>query len=886
MGFGSVDERLGRRLLERGWLDMAEKVFTRQARSGATESVRRRGERGLIEILKERALRVAEPARKKELFDKAVTRFRDFLKRADDPKARFHLAELLKVRALDLVSAQAREGGQGWRKEGVSSFREAISLMTRTVKDLQEEAEKRGGVEKLAPDHLRLLQRASFYRAELHFAMSALFPRAAPERVQFLRDALHAFGEYVWDWEGYVSAYHAYIYLGRCCLALGDFEGALENYRVVFDIKDQGRGLERVVEGLSKTAWFRILEALNRAGKHKLALQKARAGRKAFPKLWDPGSPAFEQGLLGLLEEAKAHGGQGDYVSAVEVALALMKTSGEAARKGMDLLALWTSRAPSVTVEVYLLQGKGLLARGEYVGAREAFQEAVRRLHGEEACIGADVWHGMGLAYKGEGRSMEAALAFEEGERLCRRAPQSAEDNLGASCAWGAYISYRRAFRAGLGAPAGERYRSWRHVLSTRYAKSPFARNLAFFAGQELLAQGRFEEAIALFGHVPSDSAYGGHAQVRLGVCCLGLFERKAKAHGGSAGRDGIDKTRQDLLTRAETVLTAHLVRTETNPGGAGRESEALACLTLGRVHAWRKDTQRMLKVLDDFENRFPASGSLMLAASGLRLGAYLENGNAEAMEGMLRVIVRVEKDVRSGPERPSSLAACRKAGRFFRRRADRAKRPEMVEDCRSRAWDYLSRALEYDDDVTAAELNEAGAAAVAVGRHSEALKIFERLDRRFGPKLSPGQRSHLSLARGGCFLGLKRWAEAEAVFEEMLRSAWSRRIARLLLRACEGRGMALAARGDSRGSHQSYNRALAVCVRLLKKAKPYSSTWWRAQIQAWRLLCRQGRFDPVVRQITRARLQYPQLGGGELGSEAKELLRKARLNRRPEAQD
>ena len=217
---GKKDYEFARGLLKRKWYDMAEKVFRELKDKGENDDLRRKGVLGCIEVLKKRAEDEPDPETKKKLFNEAIKRYKDFLAGSADINAQFNLAELLKTKGKEFIDlAREQEDAKekaDLQKEAQEAFIEAVDLIKGFVDKMQEIVKKKGGIDELSNEEKDQLQRGSFYHAELYYEMAKIYEGSLDKKMEFLNKAIFLFEEFLWDWEGYVSAFHAYVNKGLC----------------------------------------------------------------------------------------------------------------------------------------------------------------------------------------------------------------------------------------------------------------------------------------------------------------------------------------------------------------------------------------------------------------------------------------------------------------------------------------------------------------------------------------------------------------------------------------------------------------------------------------------------------------------------------------------
>jgi tetratricopeptide (TPR) repeat protein len=923
---GKKDYEFARGLLARKWYDMADKVFKDLEQNGRNEDEKNKGRLGQIEVLKHLAEDESDAEKKKKLFEEAIRRYKDFLQGSSDINAQFNLAELLKTKGIEFTKLAQEEGVDDKQKkslqdEAQKAFTEAVDLIAAFVAKMQKIVTKKGSIDDLNAEEKDQLQKGSFYHAELHLEMAKIFEGSAAKKNEILNKAIELFEEFLWDWEEYVSAFHAYIKKGLCYIEMGNYEQAIDSYRAVLGIntEDAGEGMIRVAEALGKKAYYHIIQALNKAEKYDLALRASEEMEGRYSLIIEDEAINFGDGRMAMMEKAKAYAGKGDYSSAIATVMPIVKKRGYYALKAVKLLSEWGSRDPTATVEVLFLQGEGLIQSGDFPRAVEAFEETIDKISSpaELKKFGSRTWHQLGLAYAFQRRYFEAGLSFEEGERVWGgRKPDAGEENWGSACAYRAYSAFKKAFEtSGRTDFLKSLYSEKRIELTTKYPDSKYAKNLQFFAAQDKMAEKSFMEAVTLFESVDKISEYFEDAQSRIGRCYFGHYEVLKNRHQEDLKKANLKeyerlRAANDLpvpdnakkfLSDAEKKLLEYIELTkETKVEGLEQrtrrhKSLAVTLFFLGRVYDEKRDQDKVLKYLEEFETKFKDMPEMVLPASFLRLRAYFDRRDPRGSEDMVRLIESTDNQIRAKTKKKKvhiyTLIGFQLAGKLFSELSNKAKRDaanELADEYSEKAAEYLWKWIQNDPkllgggkdvDISQAyhRLDAVGIQLFKAGEFDKAAMVYDTILRKFGDQLAAKQSIDAKIKVGDCYVNMANWEQAKNVFEELNEMKPSLVFIEKLVFIYDHYGDALRKDRKEKEAGGMWDNALGLYGKLLKPPKPDKREWWSWKLAVWEIMFKKGNFKDVVTQITKIKMMYPELGGAKTRKGIEAIFKKAK---------
>lgn len=919
----------GKGLLKRHWFDMAQKVFRDLTSSGASQDLRNKGELGLIDVLKTQAEAEEDPELKKKLFDEAISKYKNFLKGNTDPQALFNLAELLKSKGTDFTTqirlSTDEEEKKTLIKEAHDAFEEAVGLVKNFLDKINEKKDK-VGMEGLSEEEQNQRRNAMFNHADLHYLMAQVFEGSKEKKVEILRKADLLFEEFIWDYEDYGQAYLAYIQRGRCAVEMEEYGMALDLFATVLLVplpEDASPAQRTMRDRLRILAYYRILEALVLAKKYEDAVARAEQVEQEFPNLIEDSFADPFSGRAAVLEKAKALAGLGRISEAIQEAVRVVDKGGYYMQVGMKLLGEWVAQDPKAGVRIVLLQAEGLYRTMKFERAIVAYQNAIDKIETDEERkeFGATAWMDMGNVYAARELYYEAGLAFQEGERVAqifvRQMPRStlSEDLQGVwdQAAENAYKAYRAFKLAYDESKSGRKeseflkrlYSDQRNFLTTRYTDSVYAKNLSFFAGQDLLRQGRNLEAVSQFMQVEKRSDFYETALVGIGQAYFKEYDRmKGEEEAAAAQKNkGVvpadfkpSSDALDYLGKSEQNFNEfiQLANTKTVEGDEAvnrrRTLFGYTYFFLGRIHSERHAWEKVLETLKGFEEDYKDKPDLVLTASFLKLQAFYKLGKAREVEDMLRVMEEVDDVIRSQDKSRTKrhqyvIMGYQYAGAIYGDLAAQAKKnhePEAYQMYNEKAAMYLWTWVQNDilADLESADPAQAVNRLDAVGikqfkseEYDKAAMIYKIILEKLGDVLNPDQQMRYKRAMGDCYMKQEKWDLALEIYKELYEANDKKLFFVENLVECYTKlGDRFRDAGDVPNANLNYDEALKLYQLIMRKDEPEKRQWWEWKYAVWSIMLSKGEAKDVVKQIQNAELLYPMMGGPDLKGKIKKL--------------
>lgn len=244
------DYELGDALAERGWWDLSEEVFAKIRDTGATPEIKADGEYGLARLKILMAKRTDSPEEKAKLIDRAVKEVEALLAKHPNHRRRGEalsdIGDLYQAKGKALMAAAKADPSKA--EEAEKAFGAAEKLFTDLIAQLKKD-EKRPPEDprkdpKAQEEYERWEERmmlakynygvALFNHAETYrenASKHADMKRLLEKMIKFITD------EFMWQYERYLLAYDASVYVGRAYQLLAeaaDREKAEEYWRQAF----------------------------------------------------------------------------------------------------------------------------------------------------------------------------------------------------------------------------------------------------------------------------------------------------------------------------------------------------------------------------------------------------------------------------------------------------------------------------------------------------------------------------------------------------------------------------------------------------------------------------------------------------------------------------
>jgi tetratricopeptide (TPR) repeat protein len=573
-------------------------------------------------------------------------------------------------------------------------------------------------------------------------------------------------------------------------------------------------------------------------------------------------------------------------------------------------------------VRIVLLQAEGLFRTRKLKRSIIAYQNAIEKIDTKEKLkdFGCQAWKDLGTVFAARDQYYEAGLAFQEGERNAQlfiqgQSLSSLRDKkmkklweAAAECCYLAYRALKMGFDATKKGKQGSEYlknlySKQRQYLTQKYPDSVFAKNLQFFAGQDLLRQEKYLDAVLSFQSVDPKSQFYETSLVGIGQAYFKEFSRRKAEEEAKIAKMPpeqrpatlkLSASIKDFLEKSKASFEKFLQLAESKKV-EGDEAEsrrrvlhAYTYFFLSRVYTEKEEWPKVLEVLEGFEENYKDKLDLVLTAVFLKLQAYYRLKKPVMVEDMLRIMDEVDEQLKTKQGRKKKhtylIIGYQLAGAIYGEMAMEAKKKlelEAYREYNNKAADYLWTWIENDIlvDIGSGDPNEVLNKLDAVGikmfkakEFDKAVKIYESILAKLQTTLSPDQALRFQRKVGDCYIELGEWEKALDVYKGVYEAKKAPMFLEKLVLIYTKLGDKFSDAGDAQNANLNYDEALKLYNVVLKQDEPEKPQWWRWKLAVWGIMFKKGEYKKVVKQITNAELLYPTLRGKGIRESIKKL--------------
>jgi hypothetical protein len=803
-------------------------------------------------------------------FQEAQKSFQEFIdKGRSHPRyllAIFEFAELLQNKA-ELIADIVDQEVEGVDLKTLQA--DANQSITIAQENLKQVIELLEAIPSRNPDEELQLEKATFYRAINFYFLARVYKRGEFEWSSNLKKAAQHCEDFVWEFEGKISAFYALLYKGRAHAELstdGQVAKEYDNATTCFD------GVSALADAQNMVAFQDVLEwsflesakLMNAWQKYPDAVTKVKS---LFEILKKAGNiPLQVRGLLAKVELAKAYRGIGDRNAAVtaarEVAEAGGNTiAGRAAQKLIRDLLGGTEGGPTAASGIedpraFAAAGDAAESEGDRFAAIRNYQIALQLVppEGGDGKLAATLFNKLGSIYQRLRRDYEAGLSYRHGAVAFGAADKEIYESNLASARSAFANHYKRTKNSADKAEADQARKDYNAAFPDnadeyfdaleRYQDAGSNANVAEAAKL-------FDEAKALFAKVNKGSRID-RARVQMGQCD---YEKAAL----------IQKSNKDELNDAAKAAYAAAIKsfdeyiawtkdraavTETE-GQERKQGIAVADFYRGRSHYALGEFDKAVPYLAGYADRHQGLDQLVPSGVYFAIRAYVDLGRIDDADKDLQILRK------NYAQSPLTIDAFARVGKAMSKAADAISKDPAQ---KAKADDYLGKAADYLYTwLTAGNRGFDQALAIAKndffdkGDYSTAEKILARLLEKYAedPKISGSATKwlHLRLLLARSRIYQQKYADAQPIFEELVKERGNVLDIQMDLAECLGGTAVLdpvaktVSIVDGTGN---YEEALKIATRVansLKNAdKIGSREWWSAKWYSIFVLYRQGK--------------------------------------------
>jgi len=854
------------------------------------------GRLGLARVRKLEASAEPDGLKRLAAFREAEAGFLEFVASgAEHPLyllAVFELAECLQDRSALIadILEQDVEGvdAAGLRADAARSISLARDRLREAI-DLLERIPSRS-----AEDEARL-EKAKFYSAIQPYFLARVAERGGPEWRRSLLDAERACEDYVWAFEGRLSAYHALLYKGKAHADLSlearasrDYEDAIACFDGVAALAEAPGAAD--YQDLVERSVLEAAKLMNAWGRHADAAAKVRSLVDVLKRTGD--RPLGAYGRLAEVELARAQRGLGDAAEAVKTAREVAETSrGTAAgRAARGLVREWLGGGGGADVldpRAFAAAGDAADAEGDRFAAIRSYQRAIELIPKDpgdaERKLRATLHHRLGVIYRAMRRDFEAGLSFRQAASECGAAEEPLRES-SLAAARSAFAAHYKATRSPADKVEAERARADYDAAYPDRADE-FTAALERFEEADAAADSAeaarlFDEAKALFEKA-SDGPRGDRARVQAGLC---EYEKGARvdATRRAAGAPPTEppgpaaRAAYDACLRAFDAYVAwgreNAPRTEAETLER-RQGVAAADFYRGRARLALGEPEKAIAYLAGYAERHRGLDSLVPSGVYFAIRCSIELARWDDAERDLAVL---REEYATSPLTADALA---RVGRALSDAADSASQ-DPARRARADAWraksaEYLAAWLDAGNRTFDQAIAVAKNDFFDKGDYAAAERVLARLieKHRDDPSVRDSAERWLNLrvllARSR--VAQRKYAEALPLCEELVREKNAVLGFKMDLAECHGGTIVLDAKTNEvtvSGGVGDLDAALALGIEVangLKRAdRMGSKEWWHAKWYCLYLLVRKGQRAEAAAVLENAKLSGPDASNRE----------------------
>ncbi len=855
------------------YFELATKEFEAMiSDSKLSEEERAAGRLGLAKVKKLEAQFEPDALKRLEAFREAQKTFQDFIEKGrSHPRyllAIFEYAELLQNKSeliAEIVDQEIEDvpiDRKALQEDANASIASAQENLKVVIGILEANPSRN-------PDEDLQLEKARFYQAINYFFLARVYERGTFEWSSNLKKSAEACENYVWDYEGRISAYYALLYKGKAHAELstdGKNEREYDAARTCFD------GVTSLAEAENMGAFQDVIEwsylesakLANAWERHTDAVAKVKGLLDLLKRKGN--LPLQIRGLLAKLEMAKAYRGISDKNEAVTAAREVAEDgkntyAGRLAQRLIRDLIGGSEGGPTGAAGIedpkaFSAAADAAQAEGDRFAAIRNYQLALRLIppgSGDKK-LAATLFNKLGTVYQRMRRDYEAGLAFRHGATAFGDADKALyRDNLAAArSAFAAH--YKRSKNPADKAEADQARKDYNTAFpedadeffdaEERYNDAGSSTNVAEAAKL-------YDEAKELYAKVNRGSRID-RARVRMGQCDFEKAVLLAKAN-----KDKVDEKSKAAFLASVKTFDDYVAWTKERPAITETEAQerkqglAAADYYRGRSCFEIGEFEKALPHLDGYAARHAGLDQLVPLGVYFSVRSLLELNRIDEADRDFQILRR------DYAQSPQTVDAYARVGKAMSAAADALAKDAAQKE---RADAYLSKAAEYLYTwLTAGNRTFDQALAIAKndffdkGDYSTAEKILKRLHENYGddPNVRGSERKwlNLRLLLARSYLLQQKYADAKPFYDELAAERTNVLDIQMERAECLGGNAILDAETNTvvvKDGTGDYGDALTIAIRVansLRNAdKMGSPEWWYAKWYGSYILFRQGK--------------------------------------------
>jgi len=780
---GRDDATFARRLFERGYTDLSEKLVALIEKGNVAPKDQADIKALHLSVRLELAQKETDPYKRKDALKQILQEKEELVKGYTGSSAAedtFNsLPDTYSLLGAAVLACIGKEKDVNLiaqlQKEGQASFASAEDTLKKRIEELTERKED--------PAVEGTYISARFNLPKTYYFHSLLYPAGDFAKKKLLEDAITSFQEFGLDYSDRLLNYEACIFAGLCYKELASKDDAIQSFNEAIALREQyekdSKGVWQVEPASADVVSKAELQKINLLIEQGDSRGAVDVAKDYFATVMDPYEALNGLAILAAMGKAQL---TIDRKGCSETADKLLELDGGGPWGGVarelqsQLAASGAGMSPGELLKIaYSFSQRGMGEKAQTF-ARQAIQAAKGEKDG--AAVAVDAWLLIGGVYLQRGWDMEAALAFDTcAERYpdAEKAPEAV---------YQALMRYVALASAEKKAIFKTRVEERRKTLTTKYPKHDRAAFAQLVEGDGLTSEGKYLEAVDSYSKVQATSPSYYDAQLRIGSC----YYQQAR----TLDKDGKKPEAAQYYAQAETILRKaiddfdrlasgnldleKLGRYEKNGFNARRQ--------LADLYLQTRKFDKVLPLLEGADTKYANDAESLSQVWGLRIRALKEQGKLEDAIKLLDALAA--KD-------PNSKAIASGAGLIAREldtqaaAAAEAKKAKEANDLWKRAAGYYGmsgRALLKSDSIRPKDVEDIAKRLYVLGLMFNGVpegqdtfigwsgklkdtKLWELSAELYlaGLKISPSTEAQLNLARISAFLG--RWKIASDAFGE-----------------------------------------------------------------------------------------------------------------------
>lgn len=789
---GRDDATFARRLFERGYTDLSEKLVALIEKGNVDPKDQADIKALHLAVRLDLAQKETDPYKRKDALKQIIQEKEELVSGYPNSTAAEDTANtlpdtysLLGASVLACINKEKDVNLIGQlQAEGQKTFGAAEDKLKKRIEDLTERKDD--------PAVEATYVSARFNLPKTYYFHSLLYPAGDFAKKKLLEDAIQLFQEFSLDYNDRLLNYEACIFAGLCYKELGSKDDAITSFnesialREMYE-KDQ-KGVYLVEPACADVISKAVLQKVNLLVDQNDPRGAIDAAKDFFATIADPYESLNGLAVLAAMGKAQL---AVDRKGCMETIDKLLELDGGGPWGGVarELQGQLVASGAGMSAADLLKIGYNYSQRGMGEKAQAFARQAIQAAKGEKdgANVAVDSWLLIGAIYAQRGWQMEAALAFDA---CAERYPNAEKAPEAVYQALMQYVSLASAEKKQI---FKTRVEERRKTLTTKYPTHDRAAFAQLVEGDGLTNDGKYLEAVDSYSKVQASSPSYYDAQLKIGSC----YYLQARA----LDKDGKKPEAAQYYTQAETILLKSIGDFDRLAAGGTLDLEKLARFEKNGFNARRqladlylqtRKFDKVLPLLEGADAKYSNDADSLSQVWGLRIRALKEQGKLEDAIKLLDALIA--KD-------PGSKAIASGAGLIAREldgqaaaMAD-AKKAKEANDLWKRAANYYGisgRALLKSDSIRPKDVEDIAKRMYVLGllfngvpegqdtfigydvKKIKDTKLWELSAELYtaGLRISPSTEAQLNLARISAFLG--RWKIASDAFGDFAGSAGS----------------------------------------------------------------------------------------------------------------